>query len=80
MKGIFWIVGGSTLVAGGVWFYLWYNSAEQRRLRSLAGPGGNSVVSSQNQQAPAGTSPTVFHEPDLEPVNVDLSNLGAAPL
>jgi len=81
MKGIGWVIGGAVLVSGGVWFYLHYNSAAQKRLRGLAGPGGNTIVSARDQQAPPGTSPTIFHEPNLEAVNVDLSGLGVnAPL
>lgn len=81
MKGLWWIIGGSVAVSGGVWFYLHYNSAAQKRLRSLAGPGGSSIVSARDQQAPAGMDGTIFHEPNLENVSVDLSNLGMiAPL
>lgn len=79
MKGIGWIIGGAVLVSGGVWFYLHYNSAAQKRLRSLAGPGGSTIVSARDQQAPAGMDPTIFHEPNFEAVNVDLSGLGVNP-
>lgn len=79
MKSILWIVGGAALVSGGVWYYFHYNSAEQRRLRGLAGPGGNSIVSARHQEAAPGTQPTIFHEPNMEPVGVDLANLGQIP-
>lgn len=76
MKSFVWIIGGAAVVSGGVWFYFWYNSPEQRRLRSLGGPG---KITGRNQQA-VGVAPTIFHEPDLEPISVDLGNIGTAPL
>lgn len=79
MKATVWIIGGAALVSGGVWFWFWYNSPEQRRLRSLGAAGLNSVVKARTQEAPAGTPATIFHEPTLENVGVDMVNLGVVP-
>lgn len=74
MKSFLYIIGGAVLVAGGIYGYVWYNSPEQKRLRGLASPGTNTITA-RNQQALAGATPTIFHEPDLEPINVDATSL-----
>jgi len=76
MKAGYWIVGGSILAAAGVWAFVRWSSPSARRARGLGGGGGN-AISARNQQAAGGTAATIFHEPDLEPVNVDLSTLGS---
>lgn len=79
MKTFIWILGGAAVASGGVWFYVWYTSPEQRRLRGLKNPAGGGIVSARDQQAPTGTTPTIFHEPTLDNISVDTINLGVLP-